>query len=121
MRVLVVDDNALAAEATAATLRAVGHRAEVAPSAEAALDRHQPGAWDLVLTDLKLPGLDGWALRARLRELEPELPVGILTGWPPAADEPAAPERGACWLLAKPVDPVELLSAVARVGRPVPG
>ncbi len=120
MKVLVVDDNALVAEATAATLGAGGHRAEVAASAEAALDRHRPGAWDLVLTDLRLPGMDGWALVARLRQLEPGLPVGVLTGRPPTADEPDPMERGACCLLTKPADPLELLKAVARAGRPAP-
>ncbi len=117
MRVLVVDDNALVAEATAATLGLGGHRAEVVTSAEAALARHRPGAWDMVLTDLKLPGMDGWALLERLRQLDPGLPVAILTGRPPAAGEPDAAERGACWLLTKPADPRELLGAVERTGR----
>ncbi len=119
MTVLVVDDNALVAEATAATLGAGGHRAEVVRSAEAALARHSPGAWDLVLTDIKLPGLDGWELLDRLRELEPGLPVAILTGRPPGPHEPGAQERGACWLLTKPADPQELLSAVERAARAV--
>ncbi len=120
MRVLVVDDNPLVAEATAATLVAGGHAVEVAASAEAALDRHRPGGWDLVLTDLRLPGMDGWALVERLRILEPVLRVGLLTGWPPAEGEAGALARGACCLLTKPVDPVELLRQVELAGRAAP-
>ncbi len=118
MRGLVVDDNALVAEATAATLGAGGHRADVVGSAEAALERYRPGLWDIVLTDLKLPGIDGWALLARLRELEPALPVAILPGRLPAAGEPEGLARGACWVLMKPADPAELLAAIERVGPP---
>lgn len=115
MTVLVVDDNPLVAEATAATLVAGGHAVEVAASAEAALDRHRPGGWQLVLTDLRLPGMDGWALLQRLHVLEPALRVGILTGWPPADGEAGAAARGACCLLTKPVDPPDLLREVGRV------
>ena len=122
MRLLVVDDNAMVAEGTAAALRAGGHRVDVVPTAEAALARHYSGAWDLVLTDLRLPGLDGWALVERLRALEPGLPVGVLTGWPAAEGDPGAEERRICCLLIKPVEPEELLRAVERVGgRPVAG
>jgi len=117
MRVLVVDDNALVAEGTAAVLTAGGHLAEVAASAEAALARHRPGAWDLVLTDLRLPGMDGWALLDRLRALEPGLPAGVLTGWPPLPGEPGPAERGAFCLLTKPVDPASLLREVGRAER----
>jgi len=121
MRVLVVDDNPLVAQATAATLGAGGHQVEVVGSAEAALGRYRPGAWELVLTDVRLPGLDGWALLERLHQLEPGLPVGVLTGRPPTADEPDAAARGASCLLTKPADPAELLRVVALVGRPSAG
>lgn len=116
MRVLIVDDNPLVAEATAATLVAGGHAVEIASSAEAALDRHRPGGWELVLTDLRLPGMDGWTLLERLRILEPQLRVGILTGWPPAEGEAAARARGAWCLFTKPVDPAELLHQLELVG-----
>ncbi len=120
MNVLVVDDNPLVAEATAATLVAGGHAVEVAASAEAALDRYRPGGWQLVLTDLRLPGMDGWTLLDRLHILEPGLRVGVLTGWPPAEGEAAALARGACCLMTKPVDPPDLLREVARAVRAAP-
>ncbi len=115
MRILLVDDNSLVAQATMGALAAAGHRAEWAVTAEAALLRHQPGIWDFVLTDIRLPGIDGWQLIARLHEREPRLPVGVITGWPPLPGDPSAAERGARFLLVKPVDPAELVSEIARV------
>ncbi len=113
LRILVVDDNALVAEATVATLLAGGHRAEAVRSAEAALERFTPGSWDLVLTDLRLPGLSGWELADRLHAVDPVVPVAILTGWPPRSGERSAAERGARFRLVKPVDPEELLRTIA--------
>ncbi len=115
MRILLVDDNSLVAQATMGVLAAAGHRAEWAVTAEAALLRHQPGVWDFVLTDIRLPGIDGWQLIARLHEREPRLPVGVITGWPPLPGEPGPTERGARFLLVKPVDPLELVREIARV------
>ncbi|HEX9109644.1 MAG TPA: response regulator [Longimicrobiales bacterium] len=112
LRILIVDDNTLVAEGTAAALGVGGHRAEVVPSAEAALERHRPGAWDLVLTDIRLEGMSGWELIERLRAREPGLAVAVLSGWPPSPGEPSAGARGARFLLVKPVDPEELLRAV---------
>ncbi len=121
LEVLVVDDNALVAEATVAALVAGGHRADAVASAEAALAGYRPGAWDLVLTDIRLPGLNGWELLERLIAIDPRLAVAVLTGWPPAAGEPSAAERGASFLLVKPVDPEELLRAVDGVAGAVRG
>ena len=114
MRILLVDDNSLVAQATMGALVAAGHRVEWAPTAEAALLRHQPGIWDFVLTDLRLPGIDGWELIGRLHEREPRLPVGVITGWPPSSGEPAVSERGARFLLVKPVDPIDLVREIGR-------
>ncbi len=115
LRVLFVDDNALAAEATVAVLSTGGHQVEWVKSPELALARHGLGRWDLILTDLRLPRMSGWELIARLHEREPALPAGVLTGWSPAPGEPPASARGARFLLVKPVDPQELLAELAAV------
>ncbi len=115
LRILFVDDNALAAEATVAVLRTGGHQVEWVKSPELALARHGLGRWDLILTDLRLPRMSGWELIARLHEREPALPAGVLTGWSPAPGEPPATARGARFLLVKPVDPQELLAELAGV------
>ena len=66
LRVLLVEDNALAAEATMAALRTVGHIVAGVTSAEAALALWEPGGCDVVITDVALPGMSGWDLLERL-------------------------------------------------------
>src|SRR5690606_22185357 len=58
--ILLVDDNPLSLEAMAATLRAGGFHVVTASSGEAAVAAFEPGRYRAVLTDLGLPGLDGW-------------------------------------------------------------
>ncbi len=118
LRVLLVEDNALAAEATMAALRTVGHIVAGVTSAEAALALWEPGGCDVVITDVALPGMSGWDLLERLHRREPGLPVVVVTGSVP--EEGAAdPRQGkALCLLVKPVDPEDLLS---RLGPPAEG
>lgn len=111
MNILVVDDNALVAEATLAALRVAGHTAVWQPSAEKALAIHARGAWDVVIADLGLPGLDGLDLVDRLEQLDPGLPILIVTGHARVGD----PRAQARPILLKPVDPDALLAEVARV------
>jgi signal transduction histidine kinase/CheY-like chemotaxis protein len=107
--VLLVDDNVLSAEATAAALRSAGHRVTIAGSAEEALAHFSPGAFDLVLTDLGLPGLSGWALLDQLRAVEPGLRAGVITGWALDEDDEELRRRGLDLVFVKPVDPLDLL------------
>lgn len=120
LRILFVDDNPLAAEATVAALSTGGHHVDWVASPEMALARHGAGRWDLVLTDIRLPRMSGWELIARLHEREPELIAGVLTGWSPAPGEPPASARGARFLLVKPVDPMELLEELAAIEAALP-
>lgn len=109
MRILLVDDNILAAEAIAGMLTVGGHRAARASTGEAALAMHEPGSWDVVLTDLHLPGMDGWTLIEALRAREPDLPVGVITGSPDELELGAVHAAERLFTLLKPVDPGELL------------
>src|SRR5262249_4149061 len=68
LRVLVVDDNADVAEGLMMLLELLGHRVRVAPDAMAALEAVRVSAPDLMLVDIGLPGMDGYALARRIRE-----------------------------------------------------
>jgi DNA-binding NtrC family response regulator len=119
LRILVVDDNALVAEATAGALAVAGHQAEWALSAEDAVALHRPGTWDIVLTDLRLPGMDGWDLITVLRQREPALAVGVITGALSGDAAPRSPESEApLFVLLKPVDPEALLRQLEHVRSP---
>lgn len=109
-RILVVDDNVLGLEATAASLRAAGHAVVTAPTAEAALRVFRPGEYDVVLSDLGLPDMSGWDLLDRLRLLDAKVRLGVITGWSVPEGDETLGRRGIEIVLNKPVDPDQLLS-----------
>jgi CheY-like chemotaxis protein len=116
MRVLVVEDHPRQAESIAQLLRQAGHDAEVAadgPSAAAAAEARPP---DVVLLDIGLPGMDGWQLARRLKNLhgpKPPLIVAV-TGYDGEEDRRRSREAGIDLHLTKPVDVAGLEALLAR-------
>jgi len=81
------------------------------PEALRALQRERPG---VVLSDLRLPTGDGFGVLRGAKELDPELPVVVMTAYGSIQDAVAAMKEGALDFLAKPVDPDHLLLLVER-------
>jgi DNA-binding NtrC family response regulator len=113
-RILVVDDEANARTALAELLRDEGYAVEAAGDAFKALGKVAEFAPELVLTDLKMPGMDGLALLARLRESDPDLPVVVMTAFGEVESAVRAMRSGARDYLAKPVNVGELSVVIAR-------
>lgn len=112
--ILVVDDDALIREALALVLEMAGHAVAQAGDGLAALETLAAGRFDLVITDLRMPRLDGYALVSRLRLRKPRVRVIVLTGEPPSREMRALAggngDRVA--VLSKPVSDSDLLRAV---------
>ncbi len=113
-RILVVDDDPALALVLEALLRQAGYAPRVVPSAEAALVAIEQHAVDAILSDVKMPGMDGLELLRQLGERRPDLPVVLLTahGTVPLAVE--AMKRGAADFLLKPFDRDEILFVVSK-------
>jgi two-component system, NtrC family, response regulator AtoC len=113
-RILVVDDDPALALVLEALLRQAGYSPRVVPSAEAALVAIEQHAVDAILSDVKMPGMDGLELLRQLRERRPDLPVVLLTahGTVPLAVE--AMKCGAADFLLKPFDRDEILFVVRK-------
>jgi CheY-like chemotaxis protein len=110
--VLVVDDNPDVADVSAGMLEQLGYEAHKARDAAAALAAVEQHAFDLVLSDIVMPGaMDGIALARALRERHPGLPVLLVTGYSQAAAE-AAPEFT---VMRKPFQLAELSRAAGRM------
>jgi signal transduction histidine kinase len=113
LRVLVVDDDAEICQLTAEMLVDEGHEVTTAGSGRQALQIVSDGApLDLVLTDLGMPQMNGWELTAALRELRPDLPVVLATGWGDSASAEEATRQGARAILAKPFTTAKLLACI---------
>jgi two-component system response regulator HydG len=114
-RVLVVDDEASARSGLEKLLRQEGYVVDTAADGDAALAivaEHPP---DLVLTDLRMPGMDGLELLERLRERDGELPVLVVTALGDVSTAVQAMRAGADDYLTKPIDFDALSVVIERV------
>jgi two-component system, OmpR family, response regulator CpxR len=79
--ILLVDDNKLGLSARRCVLEELGHRIATAANGVDALEQFEAGKFDLVVTDYKMPKMDGRELIIKLRKLSPELPVIMISGF----------------------------------------
>jgi two-component system response regulator FlrC len=114
LRVLVVDDDPGMRDGMALTLKRAGFVTEQAKSGEDALRVTRPGAFDAVVTDLRMVGMDGLQLTARLKALDPMLPVLLVTAFGSLDTAREAMRLGAFDYLSKPFSPDELVGAVRK-------
>ncbi|WP_436399298.1 sigma-54-dependent transcriptional regulator [Roseobacter sp. S98] len=113
-QVLLVDDDAPVRDALAQTLELADLQPVTAGSFVAARDHITRGFEGVVLSDLRMPGRDGFHLLAYAREQDPELPVILLTGEGDIPTAMKAVERGAFDFLEKPCAPADLLAVLER-------
>ncbi len=117
MRILMVEDDEALSTAVSAALRGHGHEVVTAASGEDALDRHAEGAFELVLLDLGLPGMDGLQVLTRLRQSDRRLPVICTTARDSVDDRIRGLDGGADDYLVKPFAVDELMARVRVVAR----
>jgi len=115
--ILLVDDDADLLRLLAIRLEAAGHTVVTTEKAEQALALIAAGRPQLVITDLRMPGMDGSALFEAIRISHPALPVIILTAHGTIPDAIAATNRGVFGYLTKPYDAKELIEQVERALR----
>jgi DNA-binding NtrC family response regulator len=113
-RVLIVDDEERMAEVVAGALRRAGWDCETCGSGEAALGALEARGADAVVTDWKMPQMDGLELLRRLHARRPALPVILLTAYGNVPSAVAAMREGAFDYVTKPFDNDELRATVAR-------
>jgi DNA-binding NtrC family response regulator len=113
-RILVVDDEPSARTGLARLLTEEGFEVSTAGDGEAAIEAYDQHAPEVVVTDLKMPGMDGMALMKKLHELEPSLPVVVVTAFGEVSAAVAAMRAGADDFLTKPIDVDALLVSLDR-------
>ncbi|WP_437660090.1 sigma-54-dependent transcriptional regulator [Sorangium sp. So ce1182] len=113
-RVLVVDDEASARSGLEKLLRQEGYAVDAAGNGVEALEVAAERPPDVVVTDLKMPKMDGVALLGKLREQDPTLPVLVVTAFGDVSSAVQAMRAGAEDYLTKPVDFDALLLSIER-------
>jgi two-component system, response regulator FlrC len=111
--VLVVEDDAALREALLDTLRAAGLSALAAPDAPTALQLLESEEIAVVISDVQMPGPNGYELLTSIRRLRPDLPVVLMTAFGTVSQAVAAMREGATDYIVKPFD-AQALIAMAR-------
>ncbi|MEA2723469.1 MAG: hypothetical protein QOH59_1240 [Gemmatimonadales bacterium] len=119
LRVLIVDDDPALLQALpqAVQLRMGGVTVETADSGAAALDRIESEDYDAIVTDIKMPGMDGLALLDEIRTRRPDTPTLIITGHGENELVIRALRGGACDFIQKPIDRDYFVAALYRAIR----
>jgi DNA-binding response OmpR family regulator len=112
--VLVVDDEAAIRYSVSKTLQRVGYSVRDAASGEDALDVIQSQTFDVVLTDIRMPGLDGVELVRRIKDADPDTVVILMTAYPSLSTAVEALRLGAHDYLIKPSSSQDIKTSVAR-------
>jgi len=113
-RVLVVDDEASIRDLLSKTLALAEYDIDVAPDGRSALERMRMYAYDLLIADLKMPGMDGLTLIREAKRFKADLPVLIITGFSTESSAIEAVNLGVAGYLTKPFRVPQVLAAAAK-------
>lgn len=108
LSILIVDDDLGMVKTLADILRFYGYPVETARSGPEALEKAVQGRFDCLLTDIKMPGMNGVELHRAIREVRPELPVVFISAYATGELVQLGLREGAIGVLSKPLD-VDLL------------
>ena len=113
-RVLVVDDEASIRDLLAKTLALAEYDVDVSPDGRSALERMRMYPYDLLIADLKMPGMDGLTVIREAKRFKADLPVIIITGFSTESSAIEAVNLGVAGYLTKPFRVPQVLAAAAR-------
>jgi excisionase family DNA binding protein len=113
-RILVVDDEASIRDLLAKTLALAEYDVDVSPDGRSALERMRLQPYDLLIADLKMPGIDGLTVIREAKRVRADLPVIIITGFSTESSAIEAVNLGVAGYLTKPFRVPQVLAAAAR-------
>lgn len=120
-RILVVDDEQAVRDLLSKTLTMADYDVDAADDGPSAIEKMRAVEYDLLITDLKMPGMDGLSVIREARKLAADLRVIIITGYSTEASAIEAINLGVSGYLTKPFRLPRILAAAARaLGEPVP-
>jgi CheY-like chemotaxis protein len=113
-KILVVDDDPVVGKSFSRVLSNKGYAVITAGNAQEALTKLQDAKYDVVFTDIKMPGMDGLELAEQVKAKHPWIPVVIVTGYGTTANEARAKAAGVSAFLHKPLSPEMIEGSAAN-------
>lgn len=114
-RILVLDDEPIVCKRLKPAFQKAGYEVETFTESGAALERIEQARFDIVVTDLKMEGVDGMQFLTRVKEIAPETSVIIITGFATLETAKESFRKGAYDFVAKPFKLGDILETVKRV------
>ncbi len=114
-KILLIDDEEGIRDVLGTIFKDEGHRVTLAGTGTKGLDQFKQSDFDLVLADLGMPEMSGWELAKKIKEIDPGIPVGLITGWGVAITKEKMKEEGVDFILLKPFDCTKVLKEVQTV------
>ena len=111
-KIMIIDNEEGLCRMMSAVLQDEGYAVRAFTDPVEAVELFRPGTWDLVISDIKMPGIDGLEVLQRIKTVEPTIPVVMITAFATVDMSIQALRKGAYDMLTKPFEPDELLFRV---------
>lgn len=121
MKILLLDDDIDCLDGLATALEPSGHMCDSFTVPEKALDAYQQNQYDVVITDMKMPGMNGIEVLKKIRSLNPEARVIIVTGYGDVETAIAAVNNKAYAFFGKPIDINDLMETLTKIESEISG
>lgn len=115
-RILILDDEPIVCKRLKPAFQKAGYEVETFTDSAHALVRVEETRFDIVITDLKMEGVDGMRFLSRVKELSPETGVVVITGFATLDTAKESFRKGAFDFVAKPFKLADILDTVRRIG-----
>jgi signal transduction histidine kinase/ActR/RegA family two-component response regulator len=113
-RILVIDDEDSVRDILSRMLKTKGHQVVVASDGEEGINRFRSEPFDLVFTDLGMPKLSGWEVGKIIKEINPKVPIAMITGWGVEYDRKKLSESGIDLIVSKPFNFDQVIHLVSE-------
>jgi PAS domain S-box-containing protein len=111
-RILVIDDEETVRNVLSQILSQINHRVTVAENGEEGIRLFKEKEFDIVLTDLGMPGMSGWEVGRAIKKMSSHTPVGMITGWGVEVDQAKIEENGIDFVIPKPFQLDQIVKVV---------
>jgi CheY-like chemotaxis protein len=115
LSILVIDDEEFVRETLGEILAALTHDVVTVDSGRAALEMIATKKFDVVFTDLAMPEMDGWETARAIRQMEPNLPVVLVTGYGATTEAPSGEHNLVNAIIGKPFAFDQVTAVLAKV------